>query len=94
MRQKQRWIPTNLISRAEELAEFIRKAQEKGELYTYPVNPKGSQILVMALAIGLKTIAEDIGFSKSDIQGTEVKESEPKQDNKGKDFLEKLMGGM
>lgn len=46
----------------------------------------------MALAIGLKTIAEDIGFSKNDT--TEVKESEPKQDNKGKDFLEKLMGGM
>ncbi len=94
MKQKQRWIPVNLIKRAEELAEYIRKGQEKGEFYHYPINVKSSQLLVMAIAIGLKKIAEDVGYISSDT-GNKRKKEEVSSDvsQEDRDFLEKLMGG-
>jgi len=46
------------------MAEFIRKKQSEGEFfgYQYPVNLKGSHLIVMAVAVGPKKIAQDIGY--------------------------------
>ena len=93
MKQKQRWIPVNLIKRAEDLARYIRKGQERGEFYQYPINLKSSQLLVMALAIGLKKIAEDVGYSWEHSE-KEKEKKPPEEKRKDRDFLEKLMGGL
>ena len=96
MKQKQRWIPVNLIDRAEDLARYIREGQEQGEFFRYPVNVKGSQLLVMALAIGLQKIAEDVGYPQDSGKGEKKpvrREGESESEGKDKDFLEKLMGG-
>ena len=92
---RQRWIPINLIKKAEELALYIRQEQEKGRLYNYPVNLRGSQLLVMALNLGLQKIAEDVGYiSAEPTQNTQ--KTPPRTDREGKDreFIEKLMGGL
>ena len=83
-----------LIRQADKMAEFIRKKQSEGEFfgYQYPVNLKGSHLIVMAVAIGLKKIAQDIGYEpKAEKDEGEVgREETTKAD---RDFLEKLMGG-
>ncbi len=85
----------NLIKRAEELAEYIRKGQERGEFYQYPINVKSSQLLVMAIAIGLKKIAEDVGYVSSGVRKDSKAEKSKNEEvsREDKDFLEKLMGG-
>ncbi|HID66007.1 MAG TPA: hypothetical protein EYP32_03945 [Aquificaceae bacterium] len=76
------------------MAEFIRKKQSEGEFfgYQYPVNLKGSHLIVMAVAIGLKKIAQDIGYEPKKDEG-EGEEKKTKTTKADRDFLEKLMGG-
>ena len=101
--RKQRWIPVPLIEFAEKIAEHIRKEQARGNLMDLPPNPSGAQILNMALAKGLVKMAQEIGIEQVKFEGQNHEESEPKpeqqsvppqENNRARDFLEKLMGGL
>ena len=90
MRRKQRWIPEKLIEMAEKIAEHIRKGQERGEFYQYPLGIRGSQLLIMALALGLREIAKEVGYSWDRKEEAEEKK---KISDRDREFLEKLTGG-
>ena len=99
--RKQRWIPVPLIELAERIADHIRKEQSKGKLMDFPPNPSGAQVLNMALAKGLVRMAQEIGMTQAEIEKQEKLEPEPEkqttppqENDRARDFLEKLMGGL
>ena len=98
MKARQRWIPENLINMTQELARHIQEGQRRGEFFNYPINITPSQLLVMALAMGLKAIADDVGYSFSTQEAQQSdnsgKEREPAVSQEDRDFLENLAGGL
>ena len=91
MRRKQKWIPLPLVQLAEDMAKHIRRKQEMGELYHFPPNVRGSQLLVMAVALGLRKIAEEVGYEIK--ERVEEEKSRRRLSDEERSFLEKLLGG-
>jgi len=92
MKSRQKWIPEHLIKRAEELAKYIRKEQQKGRLLFLPPNLNANQVLTIAIALGLQKLAEEVGLRGeegiTEERITEERKPEEVRETKTEKFVE------
>lgn len=92
MKSRQKRIPEHLIKRAEELAKYIRKEQQKGRLLFLPPNLNANQVLTIAISIGLQKLAEEVGLRVeegiNEERITEERKPEEVRETKTEKFVE------
>ena len=93
-KKKQVWVYESLIERAKKLTSLIHTKQEKGELYEYPLCLSSSELINMALAVGLKEIEEKVGEIEEDYRKEEKEEEMQKVKSEDSEFVKKLLGGL
>jgi len=90
-RKKQVWVYESLIERAKRITSLVHMKQERGELCEYPLGMSTTELINMALAVGLKKIEERVGSAEEDYREEERVEKTSKEDS---EFVKKLLGGL